>query len=118
MQNNGAFKPEATAQAQAEPKPWWLKAQGPGLKIRKPELSKAEPKLWLSGWAKPTHHYVWCATFLRSSILPALEINRIEALDIFEGAVNQEKFISFLHRQIVSSLLISSDLKVLIDAKL
>jgi len=47
---------KAAAQAQAEPKPWRLKAQGSGFNFCKPRLSKAEPKPGLSGRAGPAHH--------------------------------------------------------------
>jgi len=61
----------------------------------------------LAGWSRRGTPCVRRATFLRGthySILPALTINGIEALDIFEGAINREKFVSFLHGQIISSL--------------
>ena len=48
--------PQAAAQAQAEPKPCWAWAQSSGFKIVEPRLSKAEPKLGLSGRARPAHH--------------------------------------------------------------
>jgi len=62
---------------------------------------------WLAGWSRCGMPCVRRATFLRGthySILPVLTINGIEALDIFEGTINREKFLSFLHGQIVSSL--------------
>lgn len=43
-------------------------------------------------------------TFLRGvkySILPALSLDGIIALDIFEGSVNRERFIQFLREQVV-----------------
>jgi transposase len=48
------------------------------------------------------------ATFLRGvrySILPALTTEGIVALDIFEGSVTKERFLTFIHEQIVCSLL-------------
>ncbi|KAG2048103.1 hypothetical protein BDR06DRAFT_843968, partial [Suillus hirtellus] len=38
------------------------------------------------------------------SILPALDCNGILALDIFEGSVNKERFVSFLHEQVAPVL--------------
>jgi hypothetical protein len=35
-------------------------------------------------------------------VLPALSIDGIIALDIFEGTMNKEKFIEFLREQVVS----------------
>ena len=43
-------------------------------------------------------------TFIRGqrySILPALSSNGIIALDIFEGSVNKERFISMIQTQVV-----------------
>lgn len=40
----------------------------------------------------------------RFSVLPALSMDGIIALDIFEGSVNKEKFLLFLHQQLVRSL--------------
>lgn len=61
----------------------------------------------LAGWSQRGIPCVRRATFLRGahySILPALSINGIEALDIFEGAVNREKFVGFLREQIAPIL--------------
>jgi hypothetical protein len=47
------------------------------------------------GWAPLGQACVHCTSFLRGwkySILPALSVNGIVALDIFEGSVNQEHF--------------------------
>jgi len=63
----------------------------------------------LAGWSRRGTPCVWHLTFLRGShysMLPALTIDGIVALDIFEGAINQDKFITFLQEQIVSSLYI------------
>jgi len=52
-----------------------------------------------SGWAGMGRACVRRAAFIRGqrySILPALTCDGIIALDIFEGSVNKEKFISFL----------------------
>jgi len=52
-----------------------------------------------SGWAGLGRACVRRATFIRGqrySILPTLTCDGIIALDIFEGSVNKEKFISFL----------------------
>ncbi|KAH9961624.1 hypothetical protein BGW80DRAFT_1129136, partial [Lactifluus volemus] len=38
------------------------------------------------------------------SILPALDYNGVMALDIFEGTVNKEKFISFLRNEVAPKL--------------
>jgi len=59
----------------------------------------------LLGWSPRGTPCVRRATFLRGahySILPALTIDGILALDIFEGAVNREIFVRFLHEQIVN----------------
>jgi len=48
------------------------------------------------------------ATFLRGvrySILPALTTEGIIALDIFEGSVTKERFLAFIHDQVVCSFL-------------
>ena len=61
----------------------------------------------LAGWSRRGTPCVRRMTFLRGShysMLPALTIDGIVALDIFEGAVNREKFITFLQEQIVSFL--------------
>ena len=46
------------------------------------------------------HHtsFLWGKKY---SILPALSVNGIVALDIFEGSVNQECFIGFLRDHLV-----------------
>ncbi|KAG2153840.1 hypothetical protein DEU56DRAFT_726321 [Suillus clintonianus] len=38
------------------------------------------------------------------SVLPALSVDSVIALDIFEGAVNKEKFIGFLREQVAPKL--------------
>src|SRR5271170_2577729 len=61
-----------------------------------------------SGWS---HRGVPCtrrATFVRGtrySILPALSLDGIIALDIFAGSVNRDRFLSFLREQVVSTFL-------------
>ena len=59
-----------------------------------------------AGWAPLERACVRRATFLcgqRYSILPALTSDGIIALDIFEGSVTKERFLSFLEEQLVSS---------------
>ena len=66
-----------------------------------------------AGWSPCGTPCVWRATFIRGahySMLPALTIDGIVALDIFEGAVNQEIFVRFLCEQIVSYLLLLQSL--------
>ena len=61
-----------------------------------------------AGWSPRGTPCVRRATFIRGthySVLPALTIDGIVALDIFEGAVNREIFVRFLHEQIVSCYL-------------
>lgn len=56
------------------------------------------------GWSLRGQPCTRRATFLRGtrySILPALTIDGIVALDIFEGSVTREKFVMFLQEQIV-----------------
>jgi hypothetical protein len=58
------------------------------------------------GWSVVGSPCVMRAAFFRGqkySILPALDYNGVMALDIFKGAVNKEKFISFLRNEVVSS---------------
>ncbi|KAI0039485.1 hypothetical protein FA95DRAFT_1504116, partial [Auriscalpium vulgare] len=40
----------------------------------------------------------------RYSILPALAVDGIIALDIFEDSVNKDRFLSFLHAQVAPRL--------------
>ena len=57
------------------------------------------------GWSAVGSPCVMRAAFFRGqkySILPALDCNGVIALDIFEGAVNKERFIYFLRDQVVS----------------
>jgi transposase len=56
------------------------------------------------GWSAVGSPCVMRAAFFRGqkySILPALDCNGVMALDIFEGAINKERFISFLRNQVV-----------------
>jgi transposase len=56
------------------------------------------------GWSVAGTPAVERSTFLRGirhSILPALSSQGMLALDIFEGSVNKERFIHFLHENIV-----------------
>lgn len=58
-----------------------------------------------NGWASLGHACVRRETFIRGhrfSVLPALTVDGIAALDIFEGSVTKERFIAFLKDQIVS----------------
>jgi hypothetical protein len=58
------------------------------------------------GWSTMGRACVRRDTFIRGqrySILPALSVDGIVALDIFEGSVNKEKFIRFIQEQIVLS---------------
>lgn len=57
------------------------------------------------GWAPRGVACVRRATFIRGerfSLLPALSLDGIIALDIFEGSVNKDRFISFVRDQLVS----------------
>jgi len=57
-----------------------------------------------NGWSHVGGRSVsWCAFFRgkRHSILLALSSDGIIALDIFEGSVNKERFLQFLHKQVV-----------------
>lgn len=56
------------------------------------------------GWSELGRACVRRASFLRGrrySVLPALCSDGIIALDIFEGSVNKEKFLNFVHDQLV-----------------
>jgi hypothetical protein len=58
-----------------------------------------------SGWAGFGRACVSRDTFIRGqrySVLPTLGTRGILALDIFEGAVNKERFISFIRNDVVS----------------
>jgi transposase len=58
----------------------------------------------ISGWSPRGSPCVKRSTFLRGqrySILPALSSNGIVALDIFEGSVTKERFLTFLREQVV-----------------
>ena len=57
------------------------------------------------GWSAEGLPCVKHGTFLRGtrfSILPALSLDGILALDIFEGSVTKEKFLAFLRQYVVS----------------
>lgn len=59
------------------------------------------------GWAALRQACVRRTTFIRGqrfSIPPALTCDGIIALDIFEGSVNKERFISFLEKELVCQL--------------
>lgn len=59
------------------------------------------------GWSRLGQACVRRQVFLRGqrySVLPALTVDGIVALDIFEGSVTKERFISFLENQVVSIL--------------
>jgi len=59
-----------------------------------------------SGWSEVDTPCVARAAFLRSirhSVLPALSIDGIIALDIFEGSVTKERFLGFIEQQVVCS---------------
>ena len=56
------------------------------------------------GWASVGLPLVERSTFLKGvsySLLPTLSTDGIIALDIFEGSVNKEKFMTFLRGQVV-----------------
>jgi transposase len=60
---------------------------------------------WRDGWALLGRACVRRYTFIRGqrfSILPALSVDGIIALDIFEGSVTKERFIRFIREQLVS----------------
>lgn len=67
------------------------------------------------GWSDIDTPCVRCATFLRGerlSILPALTVGSIIALDIIEGSVTSELFLRFIREQVVcSSFLLMPDPK-------
>ena len=59
------------------------------------------------GWAALDHACIHYATFIQGqcySILPALTLDGIIVLDIFEGSINKEKFIWFLKEDLVCTL--------------
>ena len=56
------------------------------------------------GWAAMGRACVCHAAFVRGqrySVLPALTCEGMIALDIFEGSVNKERFLTFLNEQVV-----------------
>lgn len=60
----------------------------------------------LRGWAKVGRACVRREVFIRGqqySVLPAFTCEGYIGLDIFEGSVNKEKFMTFLEEQVVSS---------------
>jgi hypothetical protein len=60
-----------------------------------------------SRWASMGQACVRQATFLqgkRYSILPALTLDGVIAMDLFEGSVTKEKFMSFLQNHLVCNL--------------
>ncbi|KAJ2932452.1 hypothetical protein H1R20_g4639, partial [Candolleomyces eurysporus] len=64
--------------------------------------------LRMDGWASLGRACVSCETFIRGqrySVLPALTTDGILALDIFEGSVNKERFISFIRNDIAHEVL-------------
>jgi len=61
------------------------------------------------GWSRMGTPCVRHMSFLRGvrySILPALSISGIIALDIIEGSITKEKFLDFLRREVVSTTLL------------
>jgi transposase len=59
------------------------------------------------GWSQVGRPCVRRMTFLRGkrySVLPALTMDGIIALEIFEGSITKEKFLSFLRTHLVSTL--------------
>ncbi|KIK79269.1 hypothetical protein PAXRUDRAFT_770098 [Paxillus rubicundulus Ve08.2h10] len=64
-------------------------------------IIQARDRGWsVIGWACVMHTAFLCGQ--KYSILPALDSNGIFALEIFEGSLNKEKFISFLWDQVMS----------------
>jgi transposase len=60
-----------------------------------------------SGWARVGQACVCQETFIhgqRYSVLPALTLEGIIALDIFEGSVNKERFLKFIQEQVAPLL--------------
>jgi len=60
---------------------------------------------WMQGWTGIGRACVRRDTFLRGqrySVLPALTVDGIIALDIFEGSVTKERFLNFFEEQIVN----------------
>jgi len=56
------------------------------------------------GWAEMGRACICCAAFVHGqqfSVLPALTCEGMIALDIFEGSVNKERFLTFLNEQVV-----------------
>ena len=61
-----------------------------------------------NGWAPLGQACMCCTSFLRGqkySILPGLSVDGIITLDIFEGSVNREHFLMFLHNHLVCTYL-------------
>jgi transposase len=66
------------------------------------------------GWAPLGQACVRRTSFLRGrkySILPALSVDGIVALDIFEGSVNRERFLTFLRNHLYDPLSTTTDHK-------
>ena len=62
------------------------------------------------GWSVIGHACVRRVAFIRGvrySVLPALSLDGIIALDIFEGSVNKLRFIKFIREQLVSPIHLS-----------
>jgi hypothetical protein len=58
-----------------------------------------------AGWAHMGQPCVRCETFVRGqrySVLPALCLEGIIALDIFEGSVTKDRYIKFISEEVVS----------------
>ena len=56
------------------------------------------------GWAAMGRVCICCAAFVHGqwySVLPALTCKGMIALNIFEGSVNKERFLTFLNEQVV-----------------
>ena len=69
-----------------------------------------------AGWASMGWACVWWSAFIHGqhySILPALTCDGIISLDIFEGFVNKEKFISFLEDLVCPFLIVMAFVLIL-----
>ena len=61
---------------------------------------------WQFGWSSVGTQSVHRMSFLcgvRYSILPALMMDGIIALEVIEGSITKEQFLKFLHEQVVGS---------------
>jgi transposase len=66
------------------------------------------------GWSEAGSPCTQRQIFIRGqgfSVLPALSLDGVIALDIFQGAVNRERFIQFLRDHIVSSFILCGNTK-------